>query len=441
MGPGQRRRQRIESEGEAGMNRIIEALNAAAQVSGWKINMHRKHSYELFFVKGKLETVRCTDTCDKLVTVYAAHGDFLGDSQFYVYSSTTDDQLNTMIQEAVGKALLINNQTYTLPGPETGAFTIESNFEDFSVQDLAAKIANAVFDANTVENGSLNSVEIFINRHGDTIVNSRGLHKVQTRYDAMVEAIPTYNGEKQSVELYEQYNFASFDLDTLTREIASQMDAVKARCEAVTPDDIPCCPVVLRTQELSEMFGILIWDLHYSAVHSHCNLHSKGDSIQKDRTGDPIGITLTGRVKGSVRSNAFDGDGLTLASVRLIDDGKVVNYFGGNRYGQYLGETPTGELRCLCLDAGTAEDKDFPVPCLEVVSMSGLQTDAYNDYVGGEIRLAYYHDGEQEIPMTGISISGKLSEVLSCIRLSNRITVRDGYSGPEKAIISKMNIF
>jgi len=167
----------------------------------------------------------------------------------------------------------------------------------------------------------------------------------------------------------------------------------------------------------------------------------KGKNITVITDDIKIGITLAGRIEGSVRSNVFDGDGLTLSSIRLIEDGKVLNYFGGNRYGQYLGETPTGELRCLCLDAGTAEDEDFAVPCLEIVSMSGLQTDAYNDYVGGEIRLAYYHDGEKTVPMTGISISGKLSEVLSCIRLSKRTTVRDGYRGPEKAIIAKMNIF
>ena len=50
------------------MNTIIELLRANAQVSDYKINIHKKESFELFFVKGKLETVRCTDTCDKVVT-------------------------------------------------------------------------------------------------------------------------------------------------------------------------------------------------------------------------------------------------------------------------------------------------------------------------------------------------------------------------------------
>lgn len=423
------------------MKMITQALSKFDALSGWKINMHKKHSYELFFVKGKLETLRCTDTCDKVVTVYAAHGDFLGDAQFHVYPSTTAHQLDSLIREALQKALLIRNKVYNLPDLETGDYQVQSNFEDYSVHELAAKIAKNVFDANTVENGSLNSVEIFINRHEDTILNSRGLHKTQTRYNAMVEAIPTYNGVAQSVELYEQYNFAAYDEDSLIREIASQMKAVKARHDAVTPEEVPNCPVVLNVQELSEMFGHLVGDLHYSAVYSNANLYSKGDSLQRTPTGDKITITMAGQVTGSVQSSAFDSDGLTLSSIRLVSDGVVENYYGGNRFGQYLGLPPTGELQCVCLDAGSADSGDFHIPCLEVVSMSGLQTDAYNDYVGGEIRLAYYHDGEKTVPMTGISISGKLSEVLSCIRLSKHLTTRDRYHGPEKAIITAMRVF
>ena len=34
------------------MKTIIGALNSDARVSGYKINMHQKESYELFFVKG-----------------------------------------------------------------------------------------------------------------------------------------------------------------------------------------------------------------------------------------------------------------------------------------------------------------------------------------------------------------------------------------------------
>ena len=421
------------------MNTVTELLRADSRVSGYKFNIHKKESFELFFVKGRLETVRSTDTCDREVTVYVDHDGFRGDAQFFIYPSTTAEQLRALIDEAVGKALLIDNQAYELPEKQTGIYTVESNFADYAPGQLAGLIAEAVFSANDIPNASLNSVEIFLNRHTETVVNSRGLDKTQVRYDAMVEAIPTYNGEKQSVELYQQYNFSTMDPEAIRAEIAGKLAAVKARYEAVTPEQPLDCPVVLNRQELSELFGSIAQDLNYASVYAHANLFRKGQPIQKAPTGDPIGITMTGQIPGSVRSARFDSDGLSLGSIRLVEEGQALNYYGSNRYGQYLGETPTGSLPCLAADPGTAGTPQGAY--LEVISMSGLQVDLYNDYIGGEIRLAYYHQGGQVLPVTGISISGCLSQVLNTIRLSSDTAVYRGYQGPAQAILSQMKIF
>ena len=424
------------------MMTTIELLRANEKVSGYKINIHKKESMELFFVKGKLETVRRTNTCDKEVTVYVDHGEFKGDSQFFVYPSTTQEQLKKLIDEAVGKALLINNQNYELPGAETGEYAVESNFADYDSAELATMISEAVFDANTVENASLNSVEVFINKHTETVVNSKGLKKTQVRYDAMVEAIPTYNGENMSVELYEQYNFGSLDEKALHDEIAEKMAEVKARFEAVKPEYPLSGTVILNKHELASLFFNIASDLNFATVYSHSNLWSKGDAIQKEPQGDVIGITMAGQVEGSTRSSRFDNDGLSLGSVRIVDGGKATAYYGSNRYGQYLGEAPTGELRCLVADAGSASADSFDSGnYLEVVSMSGLQVDFYNDYIGGEVRLAYYHDGENTVPVTGVSISGKLSQVLDKILFSSERAVQGGYFGPAKAALRDMTIF
>ncbi len=424
------------------MNIITNLLNENPRVSDYKINVHRKETCELFYIHGKLETVRRADNCDKEVTVYVDHDGFKGDAQFYVYPSTTEAQIATLICEAVEKATLINNQTYSLPQAQTGEYAVPSNFCDYEPADLASLIADAVFDANTISGASLNSVEIFINKHTETVLNSRGLHKTQRRYDAMVEAIPTFNGEKQSVELYEQYNFAEYSRELVTEEIAGKLQEVKLRYEAITPDDPINCKVVLNKQELSELFWNIADDLNYSSIYSHSNLRSKGDCVQNQPTGDKIGITMFGQIPGCIRSSSFDSDGLSLGSVRLIEDSRVINYFGSNRYGQYLNETPTGNLRCLSVDAGSAEEDAFSAePTLEVISMSGLQVDFYSDYIGGEIRLAYYNDGNKVIPVTGISISGSLSEVLQDIRLSQKSGIFNGYCGPEKALLDHLKIF
>ena len=424
------------------INTAMEYLRDDARVSDHKVNIHQKNSYELFFVKGKLETVRRTKTQDIQVTVYVDHDGFRGESQFLIYPYTTGEDLRGLIDEAVAKALLINNQHYNLPENETGAFEIESNFGRCKISDLAADIARSVFDADTVENASLNSVEVFLNEHVDTIRNSRGVEKTQHRYDAMVETIPTYNGGKQSVELYHQYNFSSFDRDTIMSEVRDMLLAAKARYEAVTTDAAINCPVILNKQELSEMFWVIAHDLNYESVYSRSNLFKKGDAIQSAPTGDYLGITMAGAAEGDVSSRKFDADGLTLRDIRIVENGKALNYYGGNRSGQYLGENPTGTLRCLKVDAGSVSAEEFKKgPYLEIISMSGLQGDLNSDYIGGEVRLAYYHDGEKITPVTGISISGRASEVLNTIRLSTEIVVEDGYTGPKKALIPCLKIF
>ena len=427
------------------MRKIVELLKNNPAVADYKINIHEKESCELFFVKGKLETVRHTDTCDKTVTVYVDHDGFRGDSQFFVYASTTDEQLAALINEAAEKAALINNPMYTLPENETGDFEVESNFAEYDAAELAELAANTVFAANTVENGTLNSVEVFINKHRETVANSRGLHKTQVRYDAMAEVIPTYNGEELSVELYEQYNFNRFDPEAMTRQIAGKMEEVKARSEAVRPDWNIDCKVILNSQELSGLFARIAFNLNYSAVYAHANIFSKGDLVQKAPTADRITIIGAGAVEGCCKSAKFDADGLSLGSIVGVEDGKVVNYFGSNRFGQYLGEKPTGDLQCICVKPGSAKAEDIQTgPYMEIISTSGMQVDFFNDYIGGEVRLAYYHDGEKVTPITGISVAGKLSDVLNSIELSENTVVCNGYvgySGPEKAVLHGVKVF
>lgn len=424
------------------MKTIIAALQANPGVSGYRINENRKESYELFFVKGNLETVRSTDTCDKQITVYVDHEQYKGDAQFMVYPSTTQEELEAFIETAVEKAKIIHNKTYQLPQQQTGTYTVQSNFSEKSLQELASVIKDCVFRANTLENASLNSVEVFVNKYTETVCNSCGVLKTQTRYDAMVEAIPTYNGEDQSVELYQQYNFNNLDEAQIEAEIAEKLQEVKARYEAVKPDAPLKGAVILNKLELSELFGSIVQNLNYASVYAKASVFHKGDQIQKNPVGDKISVTMAGELPGNIRSAKFDTDGMALQSIRLIEDGVAMNYYGGNRFGQYLDEEPTGLLRCMQVEPGTACEKCLmQAPYLEIISMSGLQVDFYNDYIGGEVRLAYYHDGSKCIPVTGVSVTGKLTQVLSSIRLSKEIATHNGYMGPAKAILQDMQIF
>ena len=261
------------------MNTMIKHLKTHKGVCDWKINVSRRESYELFFVKGNLETVRNTDNTDKEVTVYVDHGDYRGHAQFFVYPSTTEEELDKLINEAADQAKLIDNPPYTLVAGETAEYAVPTNFDSWDASDLAAEIANTVFASNTLAVTSLNAVEIFINRITETVANSRRLHKTQVRWTAMVEAIPTATENGESVELYEQINFSALDLPSLARQIADKLTQAKARHDAKRMTITGSPRVILNSQELMELFWNFAYDLNYASVYTHQNVYHKGDEL------------------------------------------------------------------------------------------------------------------------------------------------------------------
>ena len=421
-------------------NTVINILKNTSGISDWKVNTVRTESTELFFVHKNLETVRSTDTTDMSVTVYVAHDGKLGEASFSVYSSYDEATILEEIEKAKKKASIIANQPYSLPENEVGEYVSASNFVNYKPHELASLISKACFEADCIEGGSINALEIFLYKDIVSIQNSRGIDKTQVKYRAMVEAIPTFNGD-ESVELYEQYNFTEFEHDLVVEEIASKMREVKDRYEAKAPAEKLSCPVVLDAAELGQLFGDFIGNLNFSSVYQHSNAFSVGDDIQKDAVGDRFTLSMCGAVKGSVRSSAFDGDGVTLVDRKIIENGKALSLWGGTRYAQYLGESATGNLGCMSVRCGTlSEEEKASKPYFRCASMSGLQVDIYNDYIGGEVRLGYYFDGKKEIPVTGISISGKLSTALANMRLSNEAITRGSYNGPKCAMFDGIEI-
>ncbi len=413
------------------MREAILSVLKSSSAHGWRLNTVKTKSYELFFVHNRLETVRATDTADNSVTVYVKNGEFLGDSTFPVYASYTEEKIASEVEKALKKASAIKNPSYELPDEGVYSGAADSNLRDDAMSDLAARIADAVFAASCYEAGSVNALEVFLYRDEVRVTNSLGTDKSEVRYRAMIEAIPTWSAEGESVEIYENYTFTEFDAASLTAEIDRKMQEVKNRHYAQKPAEKLSCKVVLNPQEITSLLYDITGELNYAALYNHTNAYEVGKPLQVDPKGDTLTVTMRGKIKGAYRSAAFDGDGTAMVDTEIIRDGMAVNTFGASRFAQYLGKTPTGNLPCFEVNPGTLTEEELKsAPYFECVSMSGLQVDIYNDYIGGEVRLAYYYDGEKTLPLTGISISGKLSDALKNLRLSQTETVYGAYKGP-----------
>ena len=419
---------------------LIKLIRETEGVSAFKVVDKAEHRAEAYYVKRKLETVRAIDVEETSVTVYVEHDDAMGDSTFPVFASMDEEAVRAALKLAVERAYLVSNKPYALPKGGVEMHELPSDLVGQDLRKVASQVAQAVFEVPMGEGGSINALEIFVTRETKRVRTGEGLDKTQVTHYIGIEAIPTSTDDKESVELYEWYDLTDLDLDRIRKEIADKMIEVRARKDAEQGKPMTI-DVALRPSEITDLFFELTYELNYGPVFQHANAYNVGDDLQKDGDGDPLNVTLRAEVRGSCMSAAFDGDGAPLRDCQVIKDGKFVSMWGSTRYGAYLGLKPeeiTGNLPCFEVGTGTLDKPQGD--WLECVSLSGLQLDVDNDYIGGEIRLAYLHQGDKVTPITGISMSGQLSKVLPSIRLSKDKVVRGAYQGPSLAVLKDVQI-
>ena len=425
------------------MKQILSALAKAKNISAWKINATTTESCELFYVQKKVETIRATDTTDYSLTVYVDQDGKRGQSGFTVYPYMEEEEILALIDENAAIAALTLNDPFDLPHPQGKSHPeVQSNLAAEPFRNIIGKIGAAIMKANEVENASLSATEIFLYRVNNRVINSNGVDESSTSYRCRIETIPNYVKGEEEVELYQAISFGSFDPETLTKKVADAIKLCKDRAFAIKMPKIDELPVILQDEETAQFFASFVEDLDYGTAYHHYNMFNLGDDIQEGRTGDTLDIELRPFVEGALSSTYVDVDGVVLQPVHIIQDGKVVARHGNYRYGIYMKEeNPTGMVPVACVKEGSSSMADFAKkPYLRCVRFSDMQVDPFSGFVGGEVRLAYYFDGEKEIPVTGLTIQGDYKKLKSSFLASRETIVLDEYAGPKYVYFPSVKI-
>ena len=156
---------------------IIKLLNENKGVNDYRVKSALIDSYEAFYVHKQIETLRATSTKDFFVTVYVDHEKGKGESSFAIFPLTTEDEARRKIELAVSRAKMIANKPYDIVTSGKEEHEVASNMADYSPEELCNKIAKAVSKTNCLEHGSLNAVEIFVNKITVNVKNSRGVDR------------------------------------------------------------------------------------------------------------------------------------------------------------------------------------------------------------------------------------------------------------------------
>jgi hypothetical protein len=79
-------------------------------------------------------------------------------------------------------------------------------------------------------------------------------------------------------------------------------------------------------------------------------------------------------------------------------------------------------------------------PGLEVAYFSDFNVDGDSGDFGGEIRLAYWNDGERRVPITGGSVTGSLFDNRGLLRLSRELADTDSMRGPAAILLPRVSV-
>ncbi|MCQ2400258.1 MAG: metallopeptidase TldD-related protein [Clostridia bacterium] len=194
--------------------------------------------------------------------------------------------------------------------------------------------------------------------------------------------------------------------------------------------------IILHDKDLHQLYYEVISLFNYYDVYNHSNLKKVGDNAQTDPTC-PLTIGLTPTSK----QDFFDADGVLLNPQTVVENGVLKQFFGSNRYAYYLNEKPTGVFNKIVVKKGTKSVDSFKKkPYVEILDLSGIQTDICSNYVGGEVRLAIYFDGKNTYPISGFSFSANLQESIDTIELSKEESDLPNYKGSKYALIKNVEI-
>jgi len=427
------------------VDRIKQILINNNDIDGYKIVENVIESNELFFIKKNVDMDRAKKVHHYKVTVYKDFEEdenkYKGESTTNIYPTMNDIEIEKAIKDGAFAAQFVKNPYYPLakPAAEYGSME-ESSFSKESLPYWMNEITKAIYKNDNYEKGGINSCEIFLNKVYTHIVNSEGIDVASTNYEGMVEFITTWKEEGEEVELYRCLNFSDFDGEGLSEEVQKMITICKEKAIAKSTPALDKPSVLLTGEAVKEIFSFYYSQGSADSVYTEVSTWKIEDKVQGENVkGDHITMILNPFMKNSTSSGSFDEDGFAVQPVTILEKGVLKGYIADTRYAHYLKVEPTGNIENIIVSGGSKTINDLKKdPYLETAAFSDFTVDDQTGDFCGEIRLAWYFDGEKITPVTGGSISGNINELHNELFLSKELQKDNKFEGPK--VIKLLNV-
>ena len=397
---------------------IIDLLKASG-ADAWEIADTKEEGWEFYFIRKRLDQNRVKLVEHIRVTVYKKSGDgiFLGSAGGEIAPTADEAEAKQIIDGLLRNAAYVRNPFYTLNGPFEGMS--EAAGEPVDPAAIAQDFIEAMRSVPETATEDINSWELFVSAKNRRFVNSEGVDVASSFPACMLEAVINARRDGHEIELYRLYRSGGCDRETLTRDISETLRYGKDKLIAKDTPNLGKADVVFSTDAALEIYDWFTMRMNAAFKVRGLSDWEAGKPVAEDATGDRVTVTAVKHLPNSSRNAACDAEGAPVRETVLIEDGVARHFLGSRQFSQYMGLEASFQPGNIVVTGGSlSADELRQGQFLEVVEFSDFQVNPMNGDIAGEIRLAYWHDGETETAVSGGSVTGTMADFAKTMKMS-----------------------
>ncbi len=412
------------------LDQLFEILKASG-VYAWEVSDEKTAGWEFYFIRHALDQNRAKNVEHITVKVYQRIGEGqIGSAAAELPPTATAAEAKKLVESLAYQATLAPNRAYTLHQP-TAAHTAPRTDAPVDVPAMAKDFLSVMASIPETAGEDLNSYEIFTSAVQRRFVTSEGIDVTETYPNSMLEVVVNARREGHEIELYRMYRSGSCDAEGLRRGIARAMAYGRDRLRTAPTPAIGTADVVFSTDDAKQIYQYFIARLDPAMVLRQLSDWKLGEPIEAEVRGDRVTVEALRALPNSSRNRAFDAEGAPIRDTVMLRAGVPEHYLGGRMFSAYMGLEDSFIPGNIAVSGGTKPEAELRQGrYLEVVEFSDFQVDPMTGDIFGEIRLAYWHDGETVTPVSGGSVSGSMREFIKEMYLSEESVQFDNFRLP-----------
>ncbi|MCR4903829.1 MAG: TldD/PmbA family protein [Butyrivibrio sp.] len=418
-------------------DKIIELLKKSG-ADAYSISDTVTEGWEFYFIKHQLDQNRVRDVEHINVTVYKKleDGKFLGSATEEIAPTASEEEAGKIIDELCKRAAFVKNPYF-----ELNKESVQVENKSYDPEQMAKDYIEALLQIPETSTEDINSYEIFVEVCKRRFVNSEGIDVTVTYPGSAVEVVVNARNDEHEIELYRMYKAGTCDKEHIVSELTNTLKFGKDRLNVKPTPALGKATVLFSTEDAASIYGWAAAKLHSSYKYQGYSDWEIGKEILEGVKGDKITLKSRKELPNSSNNLVVDQEGAALRDMDIIRDNVPVNYWGNCQTRYYLGIKDSFIVKNFEVEGGSRTEAEIRNgQYLEPVEFSDFSVDELTGDIAGEIRLAYWHDGDKITPVSGGSVSGNLNELMKNIQISKETKQYNNYLIPSVIKIENVTV-